>query len=91
MKEILIEKAADTPGRPEVENVTISIQRTGVFEDMQKACVPTVGICVSDAADLHDALRASLPQSTFNRLAGLMLRTCSGEMIRAYEPEKKET
>jgi len=90
MKRIAIEKASDTPGRPEVEDVFIAIDRTGIFEDMEKAQVPTRGICQSDAEDLHEALRDSLPQATFNRLAGLMLKTVAGDMLRAYEPDTKE-
>jgi len=89
MKKFAIEKAGDTPGRPPVEDVFISIHSTGVFEETN---ISSASICANDAEDLHDVLRASLPQATFNRLAGLMLKTCAGEMIRAYEPapETKE-
>jgi len=87
-KKLVIEKAGNTPGRPPVEDVFISIHNSGAFEETP---ISSAYICQSDAEDLCEALRSSLPQGTFDRLLALMLQTCAGTFIRAIGDSEENT
>jgi hypothetical protein len=77
VKKLIIEKAGNIPGREPVKDVFISIHSTGAFD----GDFPTGAVFKSDAEDLHDALRASLPQGTFDHLLALMLQSRAATLI----------
>jgi hypothetical protein len=87
-KKVVVEKAGNTPGRPPVEDVLISIHSSGIFEETD---FPTRAVFQSDAEDLCEALCNSLPQGTFDRLLALMLQTCAGTFIRAIGDSEENT
>lgn len=80
VKKLGIEKAGNTPGRAPVEDVFISIHNTGVFDEDKNGRL-SASIQQGDAQDLHEALRTSLPQGTFDRLLALMLQSRAATLI----------
>lgn len=87
-KKLVIEKAGDTPGRPPVEDVFISIHRSGIFDED----IRTRSIFMSDAEDLFEALRASLPQGTLDYLLAFMLQARAATTTRSLgDVHPKET
>ncbi len=73
---LVIEKAEPTTPDKPVEDVMISIHRTGELDD----CTPGQARAVyqTDARDLCDVLHSALPGGTFAELLSCMLekRTC---------------